>query len=160
MPFNKINTTFTPGQEAAIDAAIQTIIDNLPVKFNLTKEERGELQNISDERYPYAQRGIEIHGPNNPVLVSGFAGTQAEATSDFKFYNQSEVVIQKLLKVIEIVTDTQHVAGSEAYDWLKELYASAQRGAKNQVPGADSVVNDLKTLFEKQGTEVETPPVI
>jgi len=160
MPFNKINTTFTPEQEAAIDAAIQTIIDNLPVKFNLTVEERGELQNISDERYPYAQRGIEIHGQNNPTLVSGFAGSQAEATTDFKFYNQSETIIQKLNKVTEIVTDTQHVAGSEAYDWLRELYASAQRGSKNQVPGADSVVNDLKTLFDKQGVPTATPPVV
>lgn len=161
MPFNKINTTLTPQQVIAIDTAIAVILANLPVKFNLTKEERTDLPNIADERYPYAQRGIEIHGPNNPPLVSGFAGSQAEATNDFVFYNQSETIIQKLNKVIEIVTDTQQVAGSEAYEWLRELYASAQRGAKNQVPGADSVVDDLKTLFEKQNAPpIEVPPVV
>ena len=158
MPFQKINTTFSPLQSAAIDAAIAAILANLPAQFNLTKEERTELPNISDERYPYAQRGIEIHGPNNPILVSGFAGTQAEATSDFTFYNQSENIIQRLLQVVEIVTDTQHVAGSEAFVWLRELYRSSKAAAENQVPGADSVVDDLKSLFDGQGTPGEIPP--
>jgi len=158
MPFNKINQTFTPTQQNNINDAIDVILANLPVKFNLTVDERGKLQNISDERYPYAKRGIEIHGPNNPAMVSGYAGTQAEATNDMVFYDQSEVVIQKLLKVIEIVTDTQHVAGSEAYEWLRELYAAAQRAAVGQVPGADSVVTDLAPLFEGQGNTVEITP--
>jgi len=158
MPFSKINTTFTPAQIAAIDAAIAQILANLPEQFNLTKEERTQLPNISDERYPYAQRGIEIHGAGNPILVSGFAGTQAEATNDFTFYNQSEEVIQKLMQVVEIVTDTQHVAGSEAYVWLRELYRTSKAAAEGQVPGADTVVDDLKTLFGGQGTPGLTPP--
>ena len=158
MPFNKINIIFTPVQLAAIDAAINSILANLPVQYNLTKDERTELPNISDERYPYAQRGIEIHGPNNPILVSGFAGTQAAATTDFTFYNQSEDIIQRLMQVVEIVTDTQHVAGSEAYEWLRELYRSSKAAAENQVPGADTVVDDLKTLFEDQGRQPVTPP--
>jgi len=156
MPFSNIDTTFTPAQLAAIEAAVAQILANLPAQHNLTKEERTELPNISDERYPYAQRGIEIHGPNNPLLVSGFAGTQAEATNDFTFYNQSEGIIQRLLQVVEIATDTQHVAGSEGYVWLRELYRTAKGAAENQVPGA--VVDDLKTLFEQQGTPPPTPP--
>jgi len=156
MPFNKINTTFSALQLAAIEAAVVQILANLPEQFNLTTEERTALPNISDARYPYAQRGIEIHGPNNPNLVSGFAGTQAEATNDFTFYNQSETVIQRLKQVIEIVTDTQQVAGSEGYVWLRELYRNAKGAAENQVPGADAVVDDLKTLFEGQGNT--TPP--
>jgi hypothetical protein len=157
MPFSKINTTFTPAQLAAIDAAIAEILANLPAQFNLNKDERTALPNISDERYPYAKRGIQIHGPNNPNLVSGFAGTQAEATNDLTFFDQSETVIQRLRQVIEIVTDTQQVAGSEAYAWLRELYRMAQGAAANQVPGSDAVVDDLKTLFEGQGTAGEEP---
>jgi len=151
MPFSNINITFTPAQMANIEAAIVTILNNLPVKFNLTKDERSSIQNIADERYPYAKRGIEIHGPNNPTLVTGFAGTQAEATSDLTFFDQSQIVKLKLAKVMEIVTDTQQVAGGEAYTWLRNLYETAQMAAKNQVPGADSVVDDLSPLFENQG---------
>lgn len=151
MPFSNINTTFSNAQLNNINDAITTILNNLPVKFNLTKQERQSLQNIADERYPFAKRGIEIHGPNNPTLVTGFAGTQAEATSDLTFFDQSETIKLKLLKVIEIVTDTQQVAGSEAYTWLRNLYETAQMAAKNQVPGADSVVDDLAPLFANQG---------
>jgi hypothetical protein len=157
MPFSQIDKVFTPLQLTAIEAAADAILANLPEQFNLTKEERTSLQNISDERYPFAQRGIEIHGPANPNLVSGFAGTQANATNDFTFYNQSETVIQKLKQIIEIVTDTQQVAGHEAYVWLRELYRQSKGAAENQVPGADAVVDDLKGLFEGQGTPGEEP---
>ena len=63
------------------------------------------------------------------------------------------------MQVVEIVTDTQHVAGSEAYEWLRELYRSSKAAAENQVPGADTVVDDLKSLFEGQGDSPgEAPP--
>jgi len=39
---------------------------------------------------------------------------------------------------------------------MRQLYASAKLAAANNVPGADAVVDDLKSLFEGQG--VELPP--
>jgi hypothetical protein len=157
MPFSNINTTLSGAQLAAIDTAITNLLAALPVKYNLTKDERVKLPNISSERYPYVKRGIEIHGPNNPTLVTGFAGTQAEASNDLVFFDQHEAIKQKLLKVLEIVTDTQQVAGSEAYRWLRLLYTTAQTAAANQVPGADSVVDDLAPLFDKESNGGTSP---
>ena len=157
MPFSKINIILTAAQMTAIDEAISVIINTLPVKFNLTKTERQTLPNIDNERYPYVERSVENHGPNNPNLVSGFAGTQAEATNDFTFYDQVENFIGQLLQVVEIYQDTQQVAGSEAYTWTRALYRSAKEAAENQVPGADAVVEDLAPLFEKT-TIGDVPP--
>ena len=96
-----------------------------------------------------------------PNAARADAGTQAEATTDFTFYNQSEDVIQRLMQGVEIVTDTQHVAGSASYEWLRELYRSSKAAAENQVPGADTVVDDLKSLFEGQGNPgIPPPPVV
>lgn len=165
MPFSKINITLTAAQVTAIQAAINALKNpaNLPVQFNLTKEERGSLQNINNMRYPYVQRAIKNHGPNNANLVSGFAGTQAEAANDLVFYDQVEPFIGQLLQVLEIYQDTQQVAGSEAYTWTRVLYNTAQDAAANLVPGADAVVDDLAPLFEGQGgpgggTPVPPPP--
>jgi len=162
MPFNKINIILTPAQVTALQNAIDALQApaNLPVKFNLTKAERDSLQNISNTRYPYAQRSVQIHAPNFPQLVTGNAGTLVEATNDFTFFNQMEVIIQQLRKVIEVYQDTQQVAGSECYVWMRELYRNSKAGAENQVPGADSVADDLATLFENQGPQTTPPPVV
>lgn len=157
MPFNKVNVQMTAAQLAAVQAGIDAILNNLPSKFNLTVKERNDLPNIADERYPYAKRGVKNHAVANPALVSGFAGTTANATTDFNYYDQLENILLQVLKVVEIVKDTQHVAGSEVYAWLRELYRSAKAAADNQVPGADAVADDLGKLFEGQGPQ--PPPV-
>ena len=159
MPFNKVNTEMSPAQEANIQAAIDALISNLPAKFNLTKKERIDLQNIDTERYPYVKRTVEVHALSFPNFVTGNAGTTAEATIDFKLFNQFEKYIPQLLKVLEIYKDTQQVGGSEAYRWFRAFYNTAVDGAENQVPGADSVVDDLKTLFDKTPAPAVEPVV-
>jgi len=160
MPFSKINITLNAVQLAAIQAAITALKApaNMPAQFNLTKDERKTLPNINNNRYPYVQRAIKNHGPANPNLVSGFAGTQAEASNDLTFYDQMENFIGQLLQIIEIYQDTQQVAGSEGYTWTRMLYNTAKDAAANQVPGADAVADDLATLFEGQGVEGDVPP--
>ena len=157
MPFNKIDVVLSGPELTTIQNSITALLETLPVSFNLTKEERVELQNISNERYPYVQRAIENHAPANPILVTGIAGTLAEAENDLAFYDQMENFIGQLKQVIEVYEDTQQVAGSEAYVWLREFYAASQRAAENQVPGSDAVVDDLATLFEDQGGGGSTP---
>ena len=161
MPFSKINITLTAAQVTAIQAAITALKDtaNMPVQFNLTKDERKTLPNINNTRYPYVQRAIKNHGPNNANLVSGFAGTQAEAANDLTFYDQVESFIGQLLQVLEIYQDTQQVAGSEAYTWTRALYNTSKDAAANQVPGADAVADDLAPMFEGQGNQGDTPPI-
>ncbi|MBI4930884.1 MAG: hypothetical protein HY841_08995 [Bacteroidetes bacterium] len=162
MPFSKINITLTAAQVTAIQAAITALKNpaNMPVQFNLTKEERTSLQNINNTRYPYVQRAIKNHGPANPGLVSGFAGTQAEASNDLTFFDQMEPFIGQLLQVLEIFKDTQQVAGSEAYVWTRALYNTANDASVNQVPGSDAVVDDLAPLFAGQGNDGPLPPPV
>ncbi|HLG36467.1 MAG TPA: hypothetical protein VI757_16435 [Bacteroidia bacterium] len=156
MSTNQINIEFSPLQETAINNDFADIDTNFPFAVNLTKDERGSIANIDNERYPYAQRTMDIHAPNNPNLVTGFAGTYADAQRDWRLVNQCEGFKQKALMLIEKLNDTQHLSGSEVYKFMRQLYASAKLAAANNVPGADTIVDDLKTLFEGQG--VELPP--
>jgi len=153
MPFSNINIVLTGAQITAIQNAITALKApaNMPVQFNLTKAERRTVPNISNERYPYVQRAIQNHAPTNPNLVSGFAGTTAEAANDLTFYDQLKSFILQLKQVMEIYQDTQQVAGSEAYTFTRALYNTSKDAAANQVPGADAVADDLGTLFEGQG---------
>lgn len=148
MPTNQINNEFSPLQETAINTAFTSIDTNFPFAVNMTKDERSSTPNIDNERYPYAQRTMDIHAPGNPNLVSGFAGTYAEAQRDWRLMNQCEAMKQKALMLIEKLNDTQHLGASEVYKFMRQLYATAKLAAENNVPGADAVVDDLKTLFD------------
>lgn len=162
MPFTNINFIFTAAQIAAIQAALNVLKSpvNMPVQFNLTKEERTSVPNISNDRYPYVQRTIKNHAPNNPVLTAGAvglgAGTLAEADNDLTFYDQMEPFILQIMQILEIYRDTQQVGGGEAYKWMRIFYKYSQQAAANNVPGSDAVVDDLKTLFDKE--DAPTPP--
>ena len=149
MPVNMLNISLTPAQEAAIQTAIDALRANLPFGINLTRQERTELPNIQDERYSFVNKVITNYAPANPALVSGFAGTLAEATTDFNLYNQLESFIEQLRGILEMYTDTQQVGGTEAYTFSREFYGSAQRAAQNNVPGSDAIVDDLGQLFEQ-----------
>ena len=156
MPINKINVTLTPIQVAAIQAALTSLIANVPFAVNLTKQERTEMPNISDERLAFVTKVVNNYAPANPALVTGFAGTLAEAQTDFGLYNQFEPFIERLRSIIEIYEDTQQVAGSEAYTFCREFYSTVQRAAENNVPGTDAIADDLGALFEQ--TKAPVPP--
>src|ERR1043165_74173 len=115
MPVNKIDITFDNVQLPAIKAAFVTANSNFPFAQNLTIQERTALPNIENERYPYVQRTIEVHAPNNPALVNGFAGTTAEATRDWTVVKQFDELIPVVRAYLEKLQDTRQIAASEAY---------------------------------------------
>ena len=140
-----------------MQAAIDALNDALPFAVNLTKEERTELPNIQDERLAFVTKVIDNYAPANPTLVTGFAGTLAEATTDFTLYRQLEPFIEQLRSVLEKFQDTQQLGGTEAYTFSREFYNTAKRAAENNVPGADAIADDLSALFDQTPAEPPTP---
>lgn len=150
---NKIDITFTPAQETAINTAVGDINTNFPFAQNLTSDEKAQYPTTDNTRLPYVQRTVEIHAVNMPSLVSGFAGTLLNAQNDWKLHRQLENFKQELLSLIEKITETQDVAGAELYQFMRDVYRMAKAAAANNVPGAQAVVDDLAPLFEGQGTQ-------
>jgi len=157
MPLNKIDITFTAPQETAINDAFADINTNFPFAQNLTNDEKKQYPTIDNSRLPYVKRTVEIHAVNMPSLVSGFAGTLLNAQNDWILHGQIENFKQKLLSLLEKLTETQEVAGAELYQFMLEVYRMAKAAAANNVPGAQAVVDDLAPLFEGQGIQ-DAPP--
>jgi hypothetical protein len=158
MPSNKLNITLTAAQVTAIQGALDALKTNLPFGLNLTNAERVALPNLQDSRLSFAEKIMDNYAPTNPTLVSGFAGTLAEAQTDWTLYKQLRNIIVQLQSIMEIYGDTQQVAGSETYEFGLEFYATAQRASQNRVPGTDAIVNDLGSLFANQGPQPTPPP--
>ncbi len=157
MPINKLDIVFTPDQVTQINEAFAQIDANFTFAQNLTEAEKKQNPTIDNSRYPYVQRTVENHIVNVPALVSGFAGTATNANNDFTLYNQLEVIKQKLILLLNKITETQDVAGAELYTFMRGVYDMAKAADDNNVPGARAVVDDLKTLFEGQGNQPVAP---
>lgn len=160
MAGNHIDILLTQQQLDGIQDGIDMIKENLVPQFNLTDAERGSMPNIGNERYPFAKRAIEQHGPANPQITAGaFYSTLAEAQNDMGFFDQVQPFINQLRQVLEIFVDTQHVAGHEGWKWFLDFYDAAVRASESNVPGADAVVEDLKPIFDRLPGDAQDDPL-
>lgn len=133
---------------------ILTII-NGKATINLTKLERQSIQGVAAERLPYVQVAYNSLIPANPQFKPPFS-SEEDATNDFTYMEQHNQISPKLGKVAEVFSDHQLAAGALAFEYMRDFYDVAKRGAERNVPGADSVVDALSPLFEVTNP---TPPM-
>lgn len=72
-----------------------------------------------------------------------------EANADYAYLQQLLKLKTKLMKCVEILSDHELAAGHRAFEFMRDFYHMAQRAAERNVPGADSVVDELSPLFDQ-----------
>lgn len=158
MSFNpNLNVSITPAQQTAIEDAIQTILDTMAAigVVNLSPEERKSLPSISNTRLPYVAKGIKELATNFPDFV-GLDITQPRASDLFDTFTQLANFKVKLKEVDDRMTDMAMNAENLAYRFTLDLYGTAEK-YKGRVAGADTIIDELKGLFEGQGNPGDTP---
>ncbi len=130
-----------------------------PYLLALTPDQRKEMAKMSDKTVPFVEKNLEYCG-SAPQFVPPFMDCEALAV-DVK-------VTQQLIPLYRIITgmsdgldDTVMVAGSEAYINALNYYNSVKQAAKNNVPVAKSIYEDLSKRFvkTKKAKVTPTPPV-
>ncbi|MBI1225188.1 MAG: hypothetical protein GC192_08095 [Bacteroidetes bacterium] len=76
-------------------------------------------------------------------------GNLTEANADYAYLQQLLKLKTKLMKCVEILSDHELAAGHRAFEFMRDFYHMAQRAAERNVPGADSVVDELSPLFDQ-----------
>jgi len=150
MPLPVINITFTPLQLSAIDSALDAMETNCPFRVNIPAGEKDEEQAMSARRYPYVKNVIENIAPAHANMQPPFMAL-ADAVTDKTLYDQFTPRISRMASILESYVDTQWLAGVEAYMYFRKFYAIVEEAKTANVPGADSIYNELKTLYEDQG---------
>lgn len=152
-----LNITFTALQLTAIDAALTALETSCPFRVNVPAGEKNEDQAMSVKRYPFVQNTINNHAPANANMQPPFI-LLADARNDLTLFDQFTPRISRLNSIVESYIDTQWVAGTEAYNYFRKFYAIVEQAKTDNVPGADAVYQDLKRLFEDQGTPPNPGP--
>jgi hypothetical protein len=142
---NRISLTATAVQVTAVKAAFQTILTNLPFLVGLTAEERKSLNTIDVNNKAFTEDAINA-GVNNGTLIPSYISIP-NMQNDLTLFAQLDEISGIANQLCERLEDTKMLAGSEAYGAALALYKIFGSAADAGVPGADSIVDQLKKRF-------------
>jgi hypothetical protein len=153
---NRLSITATAAQITAVKTALQTIQTNLPFLLGLTMEERVTLPKINVANKAFTEDAINAM-LNNPTMLPAYFNV-AEMQKDITLYSQLDELLLLVNQLAERISDTQLLAGSEAYVSALAAYRNFEAAASAGVSGADTIYDALKTRFASQGGSGATPP--
>lgn len=160
---NRLDLVLTDPQ---IAAAVQHFTDlkaGLPPLIGLTADEKKAMPGIDVSNKQWALDCLN-EMEQDPSLLPGFL-TPNNVKRDLVLFDQLEVIKVNALDFADRISDTQYLAGAEAYAVCLIYYRILEAAAKAGIPGADERYNRLKSRFMGQGPqggeqpEGTTPPV-
>jgi hypothetical protein len=155
---NLVSLDINPADQAAILDAL-TVLNKLllPHLLELTVDEKLSMPKMKDKTMAFVNKAYD-HSVGNPILVPAYVDVN-EFDKDLQGVHFLHLIESPLEKILKAVEDTKMEAGSEAYIAALSFYNSVKVAAKNNVPGAQVVYDDLKNRFEGQGRTKPKPPV-
>jgi outer membrane PBP1 activator LpoA protein len=143
---NLVSFEMSPEDESAIMAALQVLKDKLfPILISLTPEDRRELPKMGDKSVSFVTKCFEYSG-KNPELVPLYVD-KTEFEKDVNGVTKLRSFYQPLEQICNALSDTVMAAGSEAYVSALSIYNLVKDAARNNVPGAQTIYEDLKQRF-------------
>jgi hypothetical protein len=152
----------------SILAQIQSLLQEagtllLPYATPLTPAERRNIAKMGEKTLSFVEKSHEF-ALQNPNLVPPFLDMNAFDV-DFADAHNLWTVLLASQQVHENLDDTTMVAGSEAYQTALIFYNSVKMAARQDVPGAKAVYEELKKRFpggkrKNSGDDDEEPEVV
>jgi hypothetical protein len=154
MSVNRLSLDITDAQKATVATDTNKLADSTE-GFNVVidKEELKSLSKISDGRIPFVEK-VTQYIVSNPEFLPPFADVP-EFQKDFKAFKDLREMSRPLRQILDKLETSMMVAGSEAYDTARNYYKTVQFQAKMGVPGAQTIYEDLRQLFEVKTTAPE-----
>ena len=150
---NLVSGTLTPAQKTAIDAAVQTILSNLPAAVDLSPEQRHDLMKAGDKSQAFLSRCRDLVNQNPAWLPSTFPS--AEFLADFALFEALAPVEIEITQLLEKVSDTRMAAGSDTMVAALILYGIAK--AAGQGSNLDDTLAQVGGRFARKPRTKTTP---
>ena len=147
---NRLNLTITPAQQAAAQQHLTDLKAQFPFLIGLTAAEKKSNVGINVSNKQWVEDCI-VEMEQDSSLLPGFITTQ-QVKNDLQLFEELEVVKVEAADFFARISDTQFLAGAEAYAVCLIYYRILEAAAKAGIPGANERYNRLKERFQDQGT--------
>lgn len=142
---NKISSIIKNDVLTEVLQSIETIEKNLPFLLNLSDDERQGGFRLGDKNLGFLTK-TKDYMKQNPEFMPAYVSID-EVTKDAVLAEQLTTVERKLSILTDKINDTGNIAGMEALSGALVYYNSVKEAAKNNVNGAITIYQDLKTRF-------------
>ncbi len=151
---NRISSTLSDADKAAVIQKFGEIRALLPFLINLTPKERLQLPKLSDDGF---DDKCDTYMDSNPKLVPAFVEVP-EVKKDRALLAPMLDIDRELASLAQAVSDTTILIGSEIYNADLAFYQNVKQGAKRGVEDAQGIYDDLRQRFPGGNAQPATPP--
>jgi hypothetical protein len=148
---NRINVTILPAVQNSAIQHIRDAADLLPFLVGLVADEKKSMQGINLSNKQFVEDCL-----NEMDLEPGILPTFIDPNSvrnDYQLWLQLDQIKLATHDLLDKLSDTQYLAGAEAYKVCLIYYRLVEAAAKAGLPGADERYNRLKERFKDQGPQ-------
>jgi hypothetical protein len=136
----------------AVLTEVQGYIDSAkkalePYALPLTAYERRQLPKMGDKTLSFVEKAFD-YAKTNPELIPPYINMTAFAI-DKNDATGLRALLNSARQLEEYISDTEMVAGSEAYQAALSIYNTVKLFASQDVPGARAIYEELKKFFHK-----------
>lgn len=150
---NRISAILSAADKTAILNKLTEIEALLPFLINLTAEEKSSLPKMSTIR-DGMDEAFSQEMAAHPEMVPAYTD-MAELALDRALRTALRDLLQQASALCEGIEDTMTAAGVDTYLAYLSFYNNVKQAAKRNVPGANTVLDNLKRFFPRGGG---TPP--
>lgn len=148
---NRIEVKVSQEASQKVEEGLNTIKEALkPYLVALPPEEKKSMVIVGDKLNDFIEKGL-LHAQKNPDLVPPYLKLD-EVQSDQKAWSFMRPVVSELEHLLSMVKDTGDLCGNEAYSSVLSFYHYVKQAAKDGVPGAKPIYEDLKSYFPSKGS--------
>ena len=122
-----------------------------PYLFNLTPEERHANLKLGDKNLAFGTKAYE-YAAAHPQFCPSYLDMESFRT-DMADVNNLRIVEISLQQLVDGVDDTVMIAGGEAYNQALVFYQAVKQAAKQDIPGAKAIYNELQSHFPSRPTK-------
>ena len=155
---NKIDYSIPADVVTDATASINALALSLkPYIISLSKDERKKRPKMGDGTFPFVQKALD-YSQSNPEFAPVYFN-QEQLANIITVWNQLNSIFRPIQQLFSNLDDTTLEAGSEGYSMALTYYNSIKQAAKEGVPGAKPIYEDLKKRFVHSTTSVEEDTV-
>lgn len=144
---NRISMTITDAQKQNVSDATRDLASAVSgLTINIDKDTLKSLATIADGRIPFVEK-VAYYAVEKPEFLQPLAAV-AEFQADFKTFKDLREVVRPMRIIVNDLTAAMRVSGNEAWLFSLNFYRSLQFHAQMGTPGAQTILDELRPLFE------------
>jgi hypothetical protein len=149
---NFISAELTAESQAKALELLAQLRALIPFGIKLTSDQKKVMAKVDDARLPFVEKALQF-GKQEPRIVPPFTELN-EYTRDLGLYRSLGPVENEVLSLAEMISDTRMAAGADAFQSALSIYNSSKGAAKSNIPGTQTIVDELGKLFNGRSKTV------